>query len=126
MLGNFKYHNPTKLYFGEESLNYLKDELANFGERVLLNYGSGSVKRNGIYDDVVAILREGGKTIIENPGVMSNPTLEKLHEGVRIARDNKVDWIRRTTRLVPTLCGPLHGHSIRLSNAAKRKIGWYI
>ena len=93
MQGNFKYYNPTKLYFGEESLNYLKDELQNFGERVLLNYGSGSVKRNGIYDQVVAILREGGKTVIENPGVMSNPTLEKLHEGVRIARDNKVDWI---------------------------------
>ena len=93
MQGNFKYHNPTKLYFGEESLKYLKDELENFGERVLLNYGSGSVKRNGIYDEVVAILREGGKTLIENPGVMSNPTLEKLHEGVRIARENKVDWI---------------------------------
>lgn len=93
MQGNFKYHNPTKLYFGEESLNYLKDELQNYGERVLLNYGSGSVKRNGIYDEVVAILREGGKTIIENPGVMSNPTLEKLHEGVRIARENKADWI---------------------------------
>ena len=93
MQGNFKYYNPTKLYFGEESLKYFKDELKNFGERVLLNYGSGSVKRNGIYDEVVAILREGGKTIIENPGVMSNPTLEKLHEGVRIARDNKVDWI---------------------------------
>lgn len=93
MQGNFKYHNPTKLYFGEQSLNYLKDELQNFGERVLLNYGSGSVKRNGIYDEVVAILRDGGKTIIENPGVMSNPTLEKLHEGVRIARENRVDWI---------------------------------
>lgn len=93
MQGNFKYHNPTKLYFGEESLNYLKDELQNYGERVLLNYGSGSVKRNGIYDEVVAILREGGKTIIENPGVMSNPTLEKLHEGVRIARKNNADWI---------------------------------
>ena len=93
MQGNFTYYNPTKLYFGEESLNKLKGELANFGQTVLLNYGSGSVKRNGIYDEVVAILREGGKTIIENPGVMSNPTLEKLHEGVRIARENKVDWI---------------------------------
>ena len=93
MQGNFKYFNPTKLYFGEQSLNYLKDELKNFGNTVLLNYGSGSVKRNGIYDEVVAILHEGGKTIVENPGVMSNPTLEKLHEGVRIARENKVDWI---------------------------------
>ena len=70
------YHNPTKLYFGDESLNFLKDELNNFGPVVLLNYGSGSVKRNGIYDQVVAILKEAGKTIVENPGVMSNPTLE--------------------------------------------------
>ena len=93
MQGNFIYHNPTKLYFGEESLKFLKDELQNFGERVLINYGSGSVKRSGLYDEVIAILREGGKTIVENPGVMSNPTLEKLREGVRIARDNKVDWI---------------------------------
>ena len=76
MQGNFSYHNPTKLYFGDESLNYLKDELTHFGPIVLLNYGSGSVKRNGIYDQVVAILKEAGKTIVENPGVMSNPTLE--------------------------------------------------
>jgi alcohol dehydrogenase YqhD (iron-dependent ADH family) len=93
MQGNFTYYNPTKLYFGEASLDKLKGELANYGERVLLNYGSGSVKRNGIYDQVVAILREGGKTIIENPGVMSNPTLEKLDEGIRIAREHQVDWI---------------------------------
>ena len=93
MLGNFYYHNPTKLYFGDESLKYLKDELKNYGPVVLLNYGSGSVKRNGIYDQVVAILKEAGKTIVENPGVMSNPTLEKLREGIRIARDNQVDLI---------------------------------
>ena len=71
MLGNFSYYNPTKLYFGDESLNFLKDELKNYGPVVLLNYGSGSVKRNGIYDQVVAILREAGKTIVENPGVMT-------------------------------------------------------
>lgn len=93
MQGNFSYHNPTKLYFGEASLNYLKDELKNYGDKVLLNYGSGSVKRNGIYDQVVAILREAGKTIVENPGVMTNPTLEKLNEGVKIARENNVDLI---------------------------------
>ena len=93
MQGNFSYHNPTKLYFGEESLNYLKDELKNYGPVVLLNYGSGSVKRNGIYDQVLAILNEAGKTIVENPGVMSNPTLEKLHEGVKLARENEIDLI---------------------------------
>ena len=93
MQGNFSYHNPTKLYFGEESLNNLKEELVNFGPVVLLNYGGGSVKRNGIYDQVVAILNEAGKTVVENPGVMSNPTLEKLREGVKTARENKVDLI---------------------------------
>ena len=93
MIGNFEYYNPTKLFFGEESLNFLKDELMNYGPVVLLNYGGGSVKRNGIYDQVVAILSEAGKTVVENPGVMSNPTLEKLREGIRIARDNKVDFI---------------------------------
>ena len=93
MLGNFSYYNPTKLYFGDESLNFLKDELTNYGPVVLLNYGSGSVKRNGIYDQVVAILKAAGKTIVENPGVMSNPTLDKLREGIKIARDNKVDFI---------------------------------
>ena len=93
MTGNFEYYNPTKLFFGDESLNFLKDELKNYGPVVLLNYGGGSVKRNGIYDQVVAILRDCGKTIVENPGVMSNPTLEKLREGIQIARDNKVDFI---------------------------------
>jgi alcohol dehydrogenase YqhD (iron-dependent ADH family) len=93
MLGNFSYYNPTKLYFGDESLNFLKDELKNYGSVVLLNYGSGSVKRNGIYDQVITILKEAGKTIVENPGVMTNPTLEKLNEGVKIARENNVDLI---------------------------------
>lgn len=93
MQGNFIYHNPTKLYFGEQSLSFLNQELPLLGQTVLLNYGSGSVKRSGLYDEVVAMLCAAGKTIIENPGVMSNPTLEKLHEGVRIARANKVDWI---------------------------------
>ena len=91
MLGNFSYYNPTKLYFGDESLNFLKDELTHYGPVVMLNYGGGSVKRNGIYDQVVAILREAGKTIVENPGVMSNPTLEKIHTDGNTApkRDEK-------------------------------------
>ena len=93
MQGNFSYYNPTKLYFGEDALNYLKDELKNYGDKVLLNYGSGSVMRNVIYDQVVTILKEAGKTVVENPGVMTNPTLEKLNEGVKIARENDVDLI---------------------------------
>ena len=67
--------------------------MKNYGGKVLLNYGSGSVKRNGIYDQVMAILKEAGKTVVENPGVMTNPTLEKLNEGVKIARENDIDLI---------------------------------
>lgn len=93
MLGNFVYSNPTKLYFGEDSLNYLRSELANYGDRVQLSYGGGSIKKNGIYDQVIAILKEAGKTVFEDPGVMPNPTVEKLYEGCRIARENKVDLI---------------------------------
>ncbi len=93
MLGNFKYSNPTKLYFGNESLNFLKDELKNYGKTIMLSYGSGSIKTNGIYDKVVDILKSEGKTIIEDSGVMSNPTVEKLYEGAKMAKDNAVDLI---------------------------------
>ena len=93
MLGNFKYSNPTKLYFGNDALRFLPEALSEFGEKVMLTYGGGSIKRNGIYDDVVRILKECGKTIVEDAGVMSNPTVDKLYEGCRIARENNVDLI---------------------------------
>lgn len=93
MLGNFKYSNPTKLYFGEDSLNNLKEELAGYGKNVQLAYGGGSIKKNGIYDQVVVVLKECGKEIFEDGGVMPNPTVEKLAEGCQIARDNQVDFI---------------------------------
>ena len=78
MLGNFSYCNPTRLYFGEDALDNLGEELAKYGETVLLVYGGGSIKRTGLYDQVVSILKENGKKIVEVPGVMPNPTLEKL------------------------------------------------
>lgn len=93
MNGNFVYSNPTKLYFGDNAISFLSDELRNYGPKVMLCYGGGSIKRNGIYDDVVRILREAGKVIIEDPGVMSNPTVDKLTEGSRLARENNVDLI---------------------------------
>ena len=93
MLGNFSYKNATKLYFGDESLQYLHDELPKYGKTVQLIYGGGSVKKNGIYDAVVEILKVNGKTIVEDAGVMPNPTADKLREGVRIARENKVDFV---------------------------------
>ena len=93
MLGTFSFHNPTKLYFGEDALEGLHAELPKYGKTVQLIYGGGSVKKNGIYDAVTAILRECGKTIVEDGGVMPNPTTEKLKDGVRIARENKVDLL---------------------------------
>ena len=93
MLGNFSYCNATKLYFGEEALKYLNNELPKYGKTIQLIYGGGSIKKNGIYEDVVKILKANGKTIVEDSGVMPNPTVEKLYEGIKIARENKVDLL---------------------------------
>lgn len=93
MLGDFVYSNPTKLYFGENSLEGLRKELPKYGENVLLVYGGGSIKKNGIYDKITAILEECGKNIIEDAGVMPNPTVEKLYEGCERARKGNADFI---------------------------------
>lgn len=93
MLGNFTFCNPTKLYFGDESLQNLGTELQHYGPNVLLVYGGGSIKKNGIYDEVVTILKDSNKNIAELPGVMPNPTIEKLREGVIIAREHQTDLI---------------------------------
>lgn len=93
MLGNFTYSNPTKLYFGDKALENLKTELNNYGQNIMLVYGGGSIKENGIYQQVIDILKECNKTVFEDPGVMPNPTVEKLYEGCKIAKDNNVDLI---------------------------------
>lgn len=93
MLGDFTYCNPTKLYFGKNALEGLNEELPKCGKHVLLVYGGGSIKKNGIYDKVVEILKANGKEIYEDAGVMPNPTTEKLHEGVERARNAKADFI---------------------------------
>ena len=93
MLGNFTYCNPTKLYFGKEALKGLNEELPKYGKNVLLVYGGGSIKKSGIYDEIVKILKDNGKEIFEDAGVMPNPTVEKLNEGMDIARKSKADFI---------------------------------
>ena len=93
MLGNFTYCNPTKIYFGTDAMQGLREELPKYGKNVLLVYGGGSIKRNGIYDQVVAALKDCGKEIFEDAGVMPNPTVEKLYEGVERARKAKADLI---------------------------------
>lgn len=93
MLGNFSYCNPTRLYFGEDALANLTTELAKYGKNIMLTYGSGSIKKNGIYDQVISILKENGKTVFEVPGVMPNPTVEKMYEGCTVAKENHIDLI---------------------------------
>lgn len=93
MLGNFSYCNPTKLYFGDESLDYLNTELPKYGKNVVLIYGGGSIKKNGIYDAVVKILKDNDKNVAEIAGVMPNPTVDKLYEGVETARGHQADLL---------------------------------
>ncbi len=93
MLGDFTYCNPTKLYFGKHAIDGLNEELPKYGKRVMLVYGGGSIKKNGIYDKVVEALKANGKEIYEDSGVMPNPTTDKLREGVERARAAKADLI---------------------------------
>lgn len=91
---NFVFENATKVYFGEGCVREYLDCLAKkHGAKVLLAYGGGSIKKNGIYDEVVSILQGAGKEIVEFSGIMANPTYAKVLEGAKLAKDNQVDWI---------------------------------
>ena len=93
MLLDFNYYNPTRIYFGKTALQNLRGELDAYGDTVLLVYGRGSVKKIGLYDEVVSILKAAGKKIIELDGVKSNPTYERMTEGCRLVRENDVSLI---------------------------------
>ena len=91
---NFVYEYPTKVCFGKgAAAQHLSGILAAYGPNVLLAYGGGSIKKNGVYEEITGILKEAGKRITEFAGIMSNPTWEKVKEGAGLARDNKVDLV---------------------------------
>lgn len=90
---DFTYYNPTKIYFGKDALSNLPAELARYGNTVLLVYGKGSVKKLGLYDQVMEMLAQAGKTVVELPGIKSNPTYAQLQEGARLVREHQVDLI---------------------------------
>lgn len=93
-MNNFVFENKTKVYFGKGCVGeYLGCLLKNYGDTVMLAYGGGSIKRNGVYDEVNSILTATGKTVVEFSGIMSNPTYAKVQEGARLARENHVDLI---------------------------------
>lgn len=90
----FTYSYPVKVYFGEKAAEKnLSAELAKVGENVLLAYGGGSIKKNGVYEELMSILQTAGKNVTEFTGIMSNPTYEKVQEGARLAKENQVDFI---------------------------------
>ena len=93
-MNNFLFENKTKVYFGKGGVKeYLGCLLEHYGDTVMLAYGGGSIKHNGIYDEIVGILNAEGKRIVEFPGIMPNPTYAKVQEGAKLARENHVDLI---------------------------------
>ena len=85
MMNNFVFENKTKVYFGKGGVKeYLGGLLANFGETVMLAYGGGSIKRNGVYDGIMGILNAQGKCVVEFSGIMSNPTYVKVQDGAKL------------------------------------------
>ncbi len=93
MILDFTFYNPTKIYFGKNSLDNLKGELAAYGDTVLLVYGKNAIKSIGLYDQVMGILKDAGKKVVELSGVVPNPTYTKLMEGAKLVRDNDVNLI---------------------------------
>lgn len=90
---DFTYYNPTKIYFGKSAMDNLVPELENYGKTVLFMYGKGSVKRSGLYDQVMNALKKAGKTVVELSGIKSNPSYTQLLEGARLVRENNIDLI---------------------------------
>ncbi|MGG1219944.1 iron-containing alcohol dehydrogenase [Priestia endophytica] len=90
---NFTYHNPTKLIFGKNQLNVLPEELKNYGKNILLVYGGGSIKRNGLYDKVISLLNDAEASIFELAGVEPNPRLSTVRKGIEICQNEKIDFL---------------------------------
>ena len=90
---DFTFYNPTRIHFGREAMAHLPEELAAFGENVLLLYGKGAIKRIGLYDEVIRVLSDCGKRVIELGGIKPNPSYAQVLEGARLVREHKIDLI---------------------------------
>lgn len=91
---DFTFSYPTKVHFGQGALaRVLPGELASVGQTVMLAYGGGSIRKNGVYDEVRSLLEQAGKTVVEFSGIMPNPTYAKVQQGARLARESGVDFI---------------------------------
>lgn len=92
-MNSFTFYNPVKLHFGEDALEKLPKELAQFGQKVLVVYGGGSIKKNGVYNAVIEKLQEAGKTIFELSGVEPNPRVETARLGIEICEKEGIDLV---------------------------------
>ena len=90
-MNSFIYEVPTKVYFGQNQLGHLGEELLKYGKRVLLTYGGGSIKKTGLYDAIVAEIRKAGLTLFELNGIEPNPRIESVRRGAQICKDEKID-----------------------------------
>ena len=90
-MNSFVYDIPTKVYFGSDQLGHLGDELKRFGNRVLLTYGGGSIKKTGLYDRVTAEIRRAGLELFELSGIEPNPRVDSVRKGAELCRREKID-----------------------------------
>ena len=90
---DFTYYNPTKIYFRKDSLDNLEEELKKYGKTILLVYGKNSIKKSGLYDKVIEILKSVDKKIIKLAGIKSNPTYKQMMEGAKLVKENNADLI---------------------------------
>jgi len=91
-MNSFNFYNPTQIFFGENSIKNLAKSIKDY-QNILLAYGGGSIKRNGIYDNVISILKAENKNIFELSGITPNPRIEKVYEGIKICKENDIDFI---------------------------------
>lgn len=91
-MNSFNFFNPTKIIFGENAINNLANEVKNY-KNILFTYGGGSIKKNGIYNKVIQILKNENKNVIELDGIMPNPRKEKVYEGIELCKNNNIDFI---------------------------------
>ncbi|WP_439185324.1 iron-containing alcohol dehydrogenase [Carboxylicivirga taeanensis] len=90
---NFTYEVPTKILFGKNRVTEISSEILRYGNKVLLAYGGGSIKQSGLYDTVVKVLEDGGIQFVELSGIQPNPRIESVREGIRLCRENDVQFI---------------------------------
>ncbi|MGN0728702.1 iron-containing alcohol dehydrogenase [Treponema sp.] len=89
----FVYHIPTKIYFGENQLNFLSDAVSGFGKKALLVYGGGSIKKNGVYDSILLQMKNSGVQIFELSGIEPNPKVDSVRRGISLCKSEKIDFV---------------------------------